>query len=90
MTPDEGSPPEAAHDHNRETNPQPTGTHQAYTVETVVVPERGQWAVDIIVLFDDEVIRKRISTYRSERLARISADLVRRTAEREITGPPSG
>lgn len=69
---------------------EPTGTHQAHTVETAIVAERGQWAVDIIVLFDDEVVRKRISVYRTERLARISADLIKRTAERDISGPQHG
>lgn len=68
----------------------PTGPHQAHTVETAVFEERGQWAVDIIVLFDDEIIRKRISVYRTERLARISADLIKRTAERDISGPTHG
>jgi hypothetical protein len=89
MTPDEAAPGgQESEGEGGKTGP--TGRHQAYTVETVVMQERGQWAVDIIVLFDDEVIRKRISTYRSERLALISADLIRRTAEREITGPTNG
>ena len=88
MTPDEAPSPLGTGDGT--TGAKPTGTHQAYSVETVVIPERGQWAVDIIVLFDDELIRRRISTYRSERLAQISADLIRRTAEREISGPRNG
>lgn len=74
--------------HRMEVNP--TGTHLAHSVETAVVLERGQWAVDIIVLFDDEVVRERISVYRTERLARISADLIKRTAERDISGPIHG
>ena len=89
MTPDEAATPPGT-DVTGRARPQPTGRHQAYSVETAVVPERGQWAVDIIVLFEDEVIRQRISTYRSERLARISADLILRTAEREINGPRNG
>jgi hypothetical protein len=44
--------------------------------------------VEIVVLFADEVVRKRIDTYCTERLARISADLIKRTAEREIGGGP--
>ena len=63
---------------------------QAYTVDTTVTEERGQWAVDIVVLFDDEVVRKRISVHRTERLAQISADLIKRAAERDIGGPIHG
>ena len=62
----------------------------AYSVETVVVEERRQWFVEIIVLFDDEVVRKRISAHRTEKLARISADLIKRSAERDISGPLHG
>ncbi len=67
---------------------EPSGQHEAFAVETMVVPERGHWAVDIVVVFDDEVVRRRIDTYRTERLARISADLIRRTALRELPGGP--
>lgn len=69
-------------------NERPAGQHQAFDVETVVVPERGQWAVDIVVVFEDEVIRRRIDVYRTERLAHISADLIRRTAARDLPGGP--
>lgn len=68
----------------------PTGWHQAHQVEAVVVPERGQWAVELIVVFDDEVVRRRIDTYRTERLARISADLIKRAASRDRPGGPPG
>lgn len=67
---------------------EPTGRHDAYEVETYVVPDRGQWAVEIVVVFEDEVVRRRIQTYRTERLARISADLIKRTASRELPGGP--
>jgi hypothetical protein len=67
---------------------EPTGRHEAYDVETVVVPDRGQWTVEIVVVFEDEIVRKRIQTYRTERLARISADLIKRTARRELPGGP--
>jgi hypothetical protein len=60
----------------------------ASAVETVVVPDRGQWAVDIVVFFPDGVVRKRIATYRTETLARISATCIRRGAERDIGGGP--
>jgi hypothetical protein len=67
---------------------EPSSAEHAYAVEAEVVPDRGQWAVELIVLFADEVVRKRIATFRTERLARISADLMKRTAEREIGGGP--
>lgn len=59
-------------------------------VETLIVEERGQWAVDIVVYFPDEVIRKRISTCRTLRLAAITADLIKRAAERDIRTPRYG
>lgn len=59
-------------------------------VETEIVLERGQWAVDIIVLCDDGIVRKRIQTYRTEKMARIAADLIKRAAERDIAGPVNG
>lgn len=63
---------------------------RALGVETEVVAERGQWAVDIIVIFTDGVVRRRISTYRTETLARISAKYIKRAAERDIPGPLNG
>jgi hypothetical protein len=59
-------------------------------VETVVAPERGQWAVDIVVFFADGVVRHRIGIYRTEALARISASCIRRGAERDVGGPVHG
>ncbi|WP_240431358.1 hypothetical protein [Mycobacterium kyogaense] len=56
----------------------------ARTVETVVVPERGQWVVEVVVVFDDGVVRTRIGTYRSRRRAELAADLIKRAAEREL------
>jgi hypothetical protein len=70
------------------TGGQPPG--RALGVETVVVPERGQWAVDIVVIFPDAVMRRRIATYRTETLARISANCIRRGADRDISGPLHG
>jgi len=63
---------------------------RALGVETVIVPERGLWAVDIVVFFPDEIVRRRIATYRTEALARISASCIRRAAERDIPGPLNG
>jgi hypothetical protein len=63
---------------------------RALGVETEVVAEHGQWAVDIIVFFADGVVRRRISTYRTEALAKISASYIKRAAERDIPGPLNG
>jgi hypothetical protein len=63
---------------------------RALGVETVITPERGQWAVDIVVLFPDGMVRRRIATYRTEALARISASCIKRGAERDIDGPING
>lgn len=57
----------------------------ARAVATVVVPDRGQWAVDIVVVFDDGVVRKRISTHRTRRRADLAADLIKRAAERDLS-----
>jgi hypothetical protein len=62
----------------------------AYDVETAVVEENRQWHVEIIVVFEDEVVRRRVGTYFTEKRARIAADLIKRTAERDISGPIHG
>jgi hypothetical protein len=63
---------------------------RALGVETEIVQERGQWAVDIIVFFCSGVVRRRIATYRTEALAKISASSIKRAAERDIPGPLYG
>lgn len=64
---------------------------EALDVQTVVVEEHGQWAVDIVVVFADGVVRKRINTHNSKVRADIAADLIRRAADRDIgAGPPNG
>ncbi len=67
-------------------------THEetALGVDTVVVPEKGRWAVDIIVLFADGVVRRRIDTYPTKTHAEISARLIKRGAERDLRGPLNG
>ncbi|AMO62900.1 Uncharacterised protein [Mycolicibacterium phlei] len=65
-------------------------TDDALSVDTVVVEVRGQWAVDIIVVFADGIVRKRIETYRTKNLAEIAAKLIKRAAERDIKGPLNG
>lgn len=61
---------------------------EALDVQTVVVHERGRWAVEIIVVFADGVVRKRIDTHATKARAELSADLIRRTAERDIGRAP--
>lgn len=67
-----------------------TVPERAERVDTAVVEERGQWAVDIIVFFPDSVVRRRINTYRTRVAAEISARLIKRGAERELRGPLNG
>ncbi len=68
-----------------------TSADEALDVQTVVVEESGRWAVDIIVVFADGVVRKRINTHSTRARADIAADLIRRAANRDIGGiPPNG
>jgi len=62
----------------------------AQDVQTEVVADRGRWAVEIIVVFNDGVVRKRISTHPTKARAELSADLIKRVAERDIGGPVHG
>lgn len=62
----------------------------ALGVETVVVAERGRWAVDIVVVFADGVVRRRIDTYPTRARAELSASLIRRAADRDLRGPGNG
>ena len=65
-----------------------TSTDEALDVQTVVVEERGRWAVDIVVVFADGVVRKRIDTHATKARAELAADLIRRAADRDIGGGP--
>ena len=65
-----------------------TSTDTALDVQTVVVEERGRWAVEIIVVFADGVVRKRINTHATRARAELAADLIRRAANRDIGGGP--
>ena len=68
-----------------------TSTDQALDVQTVVVEEDGRWVVEIIVVFADGVVRRRINSHHTRDRAELAADLIRRTAERDIGGvPPAG
>jgi hypothetical protein len=61
---------------------------QALGVDTVVFEENGRWVVDLVVIMDDGVVRRRIDSYHTERLARIHARYIKRGAERDIGGGP--
>ena len=63
---------------------------EALDVQTVVVEEHGRWAVEIVVVFADGVVRKRIDTHTTKRRAELSANLIKRAAERNIRGPLNG
>ena len=59
----------------------------AHDVQTVVVEDHGQWAVEVVV-FADGVVRKRINTHRTKERAELAADLIKRAAERNIGRVP--
>lgn len=66
-----------------------TSADQALDVATVVVEENGRWVVEIVVVFADGVVRKRINSHSTRARAELAADLIRRTAERDIGGGPT-
>ncbi|MGI9161679.1 MAG: hypothetical protein ACR2JI_01970 [Mycobacterium sp.] len=71
--------------------PERVSTDDAHDVQTVVVEDRGQWAVEVVVVFADGVVRKRINTHRTKARAELAADLIKRAAERDIgAGPMHG
>lgn len=67
-----------------------SAAEEALAVDTVVVEERGRWAVDVIVVFADGIVRKRIDTHPTKARAEISARLIKRAAERDLRGPING
>lgn len=69
--------------------PRETSTDTALDVQTVVVEEAGRWAVEIVVVFADGVVRKRIHTHATKARAELAADLIRRAANRDIGGGPT-
>lgn len=70
--------------------PERTSTDEALEVHTVVVEERGRWAVEIVVVFADGVVRTRIDTHATRARAQLSAGLIKRAAERDLRGPLNG
>lgn len=65
-----------------------TSTDRALDVQTVVVEESGRWFVEIVVVFADGVVRRRINSHATRTRAELAADLIRRTADRDIGGGP--
>lgn len=74
----------------RTTVPKVSSADDALDVQTVVVHERGRWAVEIVVVFADGVVRKRIDTHSTKARAELSARLIKRAAERDLRGPLNG
>lgn len=91
--PDAATPDAAAPDPDA-TAPDPAAPlphlRHALGVETVIEPEHGRWAVDLVVVFPDGVVRHRIDTFPTQARAEISARLIKRAAERELRGPLHG
>lgn len=81
-SPDEQRPPTTARPDS--------SADEALGVETAVVFDRGRWAVEIIVVFADGVVRKRIDSHATKARAELSAGLIKRAAERNIAGPIYG
>ncbi|MCA4724958.1 MULTISPECIES: hypothetical protein [Mycolicibacterium] len=67
-----------------------SSTDDAFDVQTVVVEDRGQWAVEVVVVFADGVVRNRINTYATKARAELAAGLIKRGAERDLRGPLNG
>ena len=68
---------------------QDSSADAAHDVQTVVIEENGRWAAEIVVVFADGVVRKRIDTHATKARAELAADLIRRAAERDIGGGPT-
>lgn len=62
-------------------------TDEAVDVQTVVVEECGRWAVEVVVVFADGVVRTRIDTHPTKARAELSARLIKRAAEHDIRRP---
>jgi hypothetical protein len=70
--------------------PTEVSTDEALDVQTVVIEERGRWAVEIIVVFADGVVRRRVDSHATKARAELSANLIKRAAERDLRGPVNG
>lgn len=68
--------------------PEPPGD-EAVAAETYVHARNGRWEVEIVVIFADEVVRRTVGDYPSERQAEIAANWIKRSASRDIEAPPA-
>ena len=62
----------------------------ALAVDTTVVEDRGQWAVDIIVVFADGIGRERVNIHRTRERAGRAASVIKRAADRSRCTPVPG
>lgn len=60
----------------------------AWGVDTAVVRDRGQWFVEIDVMFADGVVHHRLGAYFNRRRAEIAATWIQRAAARDLGAPP--
>jgi hypothetical protein len=58
--------------------------------EPAVKRRNGQWEVDIVVVFEDRVVRKMVDGSMNERRARPGARWIERAARRDVAGPLDG
>jgi hypothetical protein len=83
---DPSDEPSVRHTRRREDS----SAEEALSVDTVVTEERGRWAVDIVVVFADGIVHKRIDTHPTKARAELSARIIMRAAERDLRGPLNG
>ena len=69
---------------------EPAPGEPAIAVETFVREERGQFTVDIVVMFPDGGVTRSVNSYRTRRHAEIAASWIKRAAQRDIEGPING
>lgn len=55
----------------------------ALAVETYVREESGRWVVEIVVVFTDEAVHRRVNDYPTRRQAEIAASWMKRAADRD-------
>jgi len=90
QTGDDGANPDDTTHRPRTRPSDEMSTDEALSVDTVVISEHGRWAVDIVVVFSDGIVRKRIDDHSTKARAELSARMIERAAERDIRGPLNG
>ncbi len=76
--------------HDGDATDRPDASDEAIAVDTFVREERGRWVVEIVVVFRDGAVQKRVTDYPTRRHAEIAARWIRRAADRDIEGPIHG